>query len=80
MQASKVSEACLYATRGYGYNDVGRDTLEEIYAATFGMRMHWYVRRLPAEPMRLLWHFPEICRPGDELLSPVGKPYDTLRK
>ena len=35
MQQCRASEACLYASSGYGYNDVGRDTLEEIYAATF---------------------------------------------
>ena len=36
MQASKVSEACLYGTTGYGYNDLGRDTLEQVYATCFG--------------------------------------------
>ena len=54
MQASKVSEACLYGTTGYGYNDLGRDTLEQ------ALRMHWYARRSPAEPMRLQRRFPEI--------------------
>ena len=50
MQASKVSEACLYGTTGYGYNDLGRDTLEQVYATCFGT----------AEPMRLQRRFPEI--------------------
>ena len=59
MQASKVSEACLYGTTGYGYNDLGRDTLEQVYA-TSALRMHWYARRSPAEPMRLQRRFPEI--------------------
>ena len=35
MQKNKVSEACLYSSTGYGYNDIGRDTLEEVYASTF---------------------------------------------
>ena len=38
MQKCKVSEACLYSTTGYGYNDLGRDTLEQVYAACFGRR------------------------------------------
>lgn len=60
MQASKVSEACLYGTTGYGYNDLGRDTLEQVYATCFGTEVHWYARRSPAEPMRLQRRFPEI--------------------
>lgn len=36
MQANRVSEACLYASSGYGYNDLGRDTLEKVYASAFG--------------------------------------------
>ena len=35
MQKNKVSEGCLYSSTGYGYNDLGRDTLEEVYAAAF---------------------------------------------
>ena len=61
MQASKVSEACLYGTTGYGYNDLGRDDagagLCNVFRST---RMHWYARRSPAEPMRLQRRFPEI--------------------
>ena len=59
MQQCRASEACLYASSGYGYNDVGRDTLEEIYATT--QNPLWCVRRLPAEPMRLLLHWQVIC-------------------
>ena len=55
MQASKVSEACLYGTTGYGYNDLGRDMQR-----ASALRMHWYARRSPAEPMRLQRRFPEI--------------------
>ena len=36
MQENRVSEACLLGTTGYGYNDVGRDTLEQVYASVFG--------------------------------------------
>ncbi len=35
MQENKVSEACLYSSTGYGYNDIGRDTLEKVYASYF---------------------------------------------
>ena len=58
MQASKVSEACLYGTTGYGYNDLGRDSRSMQRASV--LRMHWYARRSPAEPMRLQRRFPEI--------------------
>lgn len=55
MQKNQVSEACLLGTTGYGYNDLGRDTLERVYADIFIRRMLWCVRRSPVEPMR--WHW-----------------------
>ena len=53
MQKNRVSAECFNISSGYGYNDMGRDTLERVYADCFGGKMHWYVHRLPVEPMRL---------------------------
>lgn len=55
MQQHQVSEACLLGTTGYGYNDLGRDTLEAVYAATSIRRMHWCALRSPAA--RMHWHW-----------------------
>ena len=52
MQDNKVSEACLLGTTGYGYNDLGRETL-----LLFSIqKMHWCVHRLPAVLMHWHWH------------------------
>ncbi len=45
MQKCKVSAECFQSTSGYGYNDIGRDTLEEVYAECFPVRLHWFGRR-----------------------------------
>lgn len=80
MQASRVSEACLYASSGYGYNDVGRDTLEEVYAAAFGTEAALVRPQIACGTHALAVALSGNLRPGDELLSPVGKPYDTLEE
>ena len=80
MQKNHVSEACLYPSTGYGYNDIGRDTLEKVYADTFGTE-DALVRPLIACGTHALGiALAGNLRPGDELLSPVGKPYDTLEE
>ena len=61
MQQCRASEACLYASSGYGYNDVGRDTPKRSTQLPSIRNLRWYVHRLPAEPMHLLLHLPEIC-------------------
>ena len=80
MQKCRVSEACLYPSSGYGYNDMGRDTLEKVYAETFKTE-DALVRPLIACGTHALGvALASNLRPGDELLSPVGKPYDTLEE
>ncbi|MGN0361983.1 MAG: aminotransferase class I/II-fold pyridoxal phosphate-dependent enzyme [Bilifractor sp.] len=80
MQENRVSEACLYPSTGYGYNDLGRDTLEKVFASTFHTE-DALVRPLIACGTHALGiALAGNLRPGDELLSPVGKPYDTLEE
>ena len=74
MQQCRASEACLYASSGYGYNDVGRDTLEEIYAATFHTESALVRPQIACGTHALAVALAGNLRPGDELLSPVGKP------
>lgn len=80
MQANRVSEACLYASSGYGYNDLGRDTLEKVYASAFGAEDALVRPQIACGTHALAVALSGNLRPGDELLSPVGKPYDTLEE
>lgn len=80
MQACKVSEACLLGTTGYGYNDMGRDTLEEVYAHIFHAEDALVRPQITCGTHALALALMSNLRPGDELLSPVGKPYDTLEE
>ena len=80
MQEAKVSEACLSGTTGYGYNDLGRDTLEEVYARIFGTEDALVRPQITCGTHALALALMSNLRPGDELLSPVGKPYDTLEE
>lgn len=80
MQEKKVSEACLLGTTGYGYNDMGRDTLEEVYAAIFHTQDALVRPQITCGTHALALALMSNLRPGDELLSPVGKPYDTLEE
>lgn len=80
MQKCRASEACLYASSGYGYNDVGRDTLEGIYAETFHAEAALVRPQIACGTHALAVALAGNLRPGDELLSPVGKPYDTLEE
>lgn len=78
MQDKRVSDAHFGATTGYGYNDLGRDTLEEVYAAAFHTEAALVRPQLTCGTHALTIALSGNLRPGDELLSPVGKPYDTL--
>ena len=78
MQKNKVAEMHLYGTSGYGYNDEGRDTLERIYADIFKTEDALVRPQIICGTHALNVAISSNLRPGDELLSPVGKPYDTM--
>ena len=80
MQECRVSEACLLGTTGYGYNDLGRDTLERVYAKVFHTEDALVRPQITCGTHALALALMSNLRPGDELLSPVGKPYDTLEE
>ncbi len=80
MQKNRVSEACLLGTTGYGYNDLGRDTLEAVYADVFHTEDALVRPQITCGTHALALALMSNLRPGDELLSPVGKPYDTLEE
>jgi len=81
MQKSGVNENCLhYYASGYGYNDPGRDTLEEVYASVFHTESALVRPQITCGTHALALALGANLLPGDELLSPVGKPYDTLEE
>lgn len=80
MQKHRVSEACFQGTSGYGYNDLGRDTLEEVYASLFQTEAALVRPQITCGTHALSVALFGNLRPGDEVLSPVGKPYDTLEE
>ena len=79
MQKNKLSEAHFAATTGYGYNDLGRDTLEQIYADIFHAEAGLVRPQIISGTHALTVALAGNLRPGDEILSPVGVPYDTLQ-
>ena len=80
MQRNRVSAACFAATTGYGYDDVGRDNLERVYADVFHTEAALVRPQITCGTHALAVALSANLRPGDELLSPVGKPYDTLEE
>uniref|UniRef100_UPI002FE33A30 methionine gamma-lyase family protein n=1 Tax=Muricomes intestini TaxID=1796634 RepID=UPI002FE33A30 len=80
MQKNRVSEACFQYASGYGYNDLGRDTLEAVYASAFHTESALVRPQITCGTHALALALAANLRPGDELLSPVGKPYDTLEE
>lgn len=79
-QNNRVSEACFSGTTGYGYDDLGRDTLDKVFAEIFGtesalVRLN-FVNGTHAITAALF----SLCAPGETILSVTGKPYDTLRR
>lgn len=80
MQKNRVSDVHFAATTGYGYNDLGRDTLEAVYASVFHGESALVRPQLISGTHALNIALSGNLRPGDELLSPVGKPYDTLEE
>ena len=80
MQKNNVSEACMLGTTGYGYNDLGRDTLEKVYADIFHTEDALVRAQITCGTHALALALMSNLRPGDELLAPAGKPYDTLEE
>lgn len=80
MQKNRVSEGCFQPSSGYGYNDLGRDTLEQVYADVFHTEAALVRPQITCGTHALALALAANLRPGDELLSPVGKPYDTLEE
>lgn len=80
MQDARVSDIHFAATTGYGYNDLGRDVLEDVYARAFHAESALVRPQLVSGTHALHIALSGNLRPGDELLSPVGKPYDTLEE
>ena len=80
MQKNRVSAQCFAATTGYGYDDVGRDTLEKVYADVFHTEAALVRAQITCGTHALTVALSANLLPGDELLSPVGMPYDTLQE
>lgn len=77
---NRVSESCLKGTTGYGYGDLGRDTIDKVFAQAFGgedaIVRHTFVNGTHALSTALFG----VLRMGDTMLSMTGKPYDTLEE
>lgn len=77
---NRVSETCMKGTTGYGYGDVGRDTLDKVFAQAFGgedaLVRHTFVNGTHALSTALFG----VLRPGEVLLSVTGSPYDTMEE
>ena len=80
MQKAHVSAECFNASSGYGYDDIGRDTLEEVYAAAFHTEAALVRPQITCGTHALAIALAGNLRPGDELLSISGRPYDTLEE
>lgn len=77
-QSHRVRDTHFHASSGYGYGDVGRDTLEAIYADIFGAEEGLVRSQIVSGTHAIASCLFAILRPGDHLLSAVGPPYDTL--
>ena len=80
MQKNRLAATHFAATTGYGYNDAGRDVLEAVYADTFHTEAALVRPQITCGTHALTVALSANLRPGDELLSPVGAPYDTLEE
>ena len=79
-QSHQVASRHFAPTTGYGYDDVGRDTLERLFAALFGAEAGIVRPQITSGTHALSLCFFGLLRPGDKLLSVTGKPYDTLEE
>ena len=80
MQKNRVSAECFAGSTGYGYNDLGRETLEKVYADCFNTEAALVRPQITCGTHALAVALSANLLPGDELLSPVGRPYDTLEE
>jgi cystathionine beta-lyase family protein involved in aluminum resistance len=78
-QNNRVSEACFAGTTGYGYDDLGRETLDKIYAEIFGTESALVRINFVNGTHALTAAMFALAKPGDTILAVTGKPYDTLR-
>ena len=80
MQDNRVSVGCFNYASGYGYDDQGRDTLEKVSASIFHTESALVRPQITCGTHALSLALAANLRPGDELLAPAGKPYDTLEE
>lgn len=77
---NRVSEPCFYGSTGYGYGDIGRETIDKVYAQVLGAQdalvRHNFVSGTHALSVALFG----VLRTGDKIVSITGKPYDTLEE
>ena len=78
MQAQRVGVQHFQATTGYGYDDIGRDALERVFAQAFGAQDALVRPQFVSGTHALAVCLFGLLRPGDQLLSAVGMPYDTM--
>lgn len=78
-QENKVSESCFAGTTGYGYDDLGREVLDRIYARIFGAETALVRINFVNGTHALTAAMFAVVKPGDVILSVTGTPYDTLR-
>lgn len=78
MQDAKYAETDFVASTGYGYNDSGREKLEQIYAKAFGAESALVRLSISSGTQAIATALYACLRPGDELLAAFSKPYDTL--
>lgn len=80
MQENRVNVSCFNYVSGYGYDDQGRDTLEKVYASIFHTEAALVRPQITCGTHALALALAANLRPGDELVSVAGKPYDTLEE
>lgn len=78
-QDNRVSEGCFAGTTGYGYDDIGRDVLDKIYAQIFGAEAALVRINFVNGTHALTAAMFALVKPGDTILAATGAPYDTLR-
>lgn len=78
-QDNKVSDSCFAGTTGYGYDDLGRDTLDKIYAQLFGTEAALVRIGFVNGTHALTAAMFALVKPGDTILAVTGTPYDTLQ-
>ncbi len=79
-QKNRVDTACMQSSTGYGYDDIGRDKLERVYADVFKAESALVRPQITCGTHALTVSLSANLLPGDELLAPAGKPYDTLEE